>query len=140
MPAQSTIIPCMRYDDAPAMITWLCAAFGFERQAVYANDDGTIGHAQLVYGGGMLMLGSNTKRDSEWGRLIRQPNEVGGVETQSAYIVVPDADAVYEKAKAGGAKILIDIRDESYGGRGFTCADPEGHIWNIGTYNPWQDS
>jgi uncharacterized glyoxalase superfamily protein PhnB len=140
MPAlntQSLIIPCMRYDDAPAMIEWLCSTFGFERQAVYANEDGTIGHAQLTYGGGMLMLGSNTKRDSAWGRLVKQPNEIGGAETQCAYIVVSDADAVYAKAKAAGAKILIDIKNEDYGGRGFTCADPEGHIWNFGTYDPW---
>lgn len=133
----SSIIPCMRYDDAPAMIDWLCATFGFEAQAVYRNEDGSVAHAQLTCGGGMLMLGSNTRRDSPWGRLIRQPAEVGGVETQSAYIVVADADAVYAKARAGGAEILIDIKDEDYGGRGFTCRDPEGHIWNIGTYNPW---
>jgi uncharacterized glyoxalase superfamily protein PhnB len=137
MSPNSTIIPCMRYDDAPAMIDWLCATFGFEQQAVYQNGDGTIAHAQLTYGGGMIMLGSNTRRDSEWGKLVKQPGEIGGAETQCAYVVVPDADAVYAKAKAAGAKMLIDVRDESYGGRGFTCADPEGHIWNFGTYNPW---
>lgn len=134
---KSTIIPCMRYDDAPAMIEWLCSAFGFEKHAVHANEDGTIAHAQLTYGGGMVMLGSNTRRESAWGKLIRQPGEVGGTETQSPYLVVPDADAVYAKASAAGAKILIDIKDEDYGGRGFSCADPEGHIWNIGTYQPW---
>lgn len=133
----SALIPCMRYDDAPAMIEWLCATFGFGRQAVYANEDGTIGHAQLTYGSVMIMLGSNTRRESEWGRLIKQPKEIGGAETQCAYVVVADADAIYAKAKEAGATILIEIRDESYGGRGFTCADPEGHIWNFGTYNPW---
>ena len=137
MKYHSSIIPCMRYDDAASMIEWLCATFGFEKQAVYANEDGSIGHAQLTYGSGMIMLGSNTKRESEWGRLIKQPKEIGGAETQCAYVVVTDADATYAKAKAAGAKILIEIRDESYGGRGFTCADPEGHIWNFGTYNPW---
>jgi uncharacterized glyoxalase superfamily protein PhnB len=24
-----------------------------------------------------------------------------------------------------------------YGGRAFTCRDLEGHLWNIGTYDPW---
>jgi uncharacterized glyoxalase superfamily protein PhnB len=69
--------------------------------------------------------------------LIRQPDELDGVETQSAYLVVSDADAVYAKAKAAGAEILLDIKDEDYGGRGFTCRDLEGHIWNFGTYDPW---
>ena len=54
-----------------------------------------------------------------------------------AYVIVTDADAVYERAKAAGAEILIDIKTEDYGGRGFTCRDPEGHIWNFGTYDPW---
>lgn len=46
----------------------------------------------------------------------------------------------YRDAKAAGARIEIDIKDEDYGGRGFTCRDPEGHVWNFGTYNPWVTS
>jgi uncharacterized glyoxalase superfamily protein PhnB len=52
-------------------------------------------------------------------------------------VIVPDADAVYRTAVAAGAEILIDIKDEDYGGRGFTCRDFEGHVWNFGSYNPW---
>ncbi len=59
----STIIPCLRYRDAHAAIDWLCNAFGFEKHAVYADDD-TVQHAQLTFGNGMLMLGS-TDNDSE---------------------------------------------------------------------------
>jgi uncharacterized glyoxalase superfamily protein PhnB len=135
-PAKSTIIPRLRYRDAPRAIEWLCAAFGFEKQAVYPGPDGTIAHAQLTMGNGMIMLGSVGK-ESEWGRLIRQPDELGGAETQSAYLIVADADAVYARAKAAGAEIVLDIKDEAYGGRGFTCRDPEGHVWHFGTYNPW---
>jgi uncharacterized glyoxalase superfamily protein PhnB len=134
---RATVIPCLRYRDAPAAIDWLCAAFGFEKQAVYPNPDGTVAHAQLTYGNGMIMLGSVSAKDSEWGRLIKQPDEIGGAETQSAYLIVSDADAVYARAKAAGAEIVLDIKDEDYGGRGFTCRDPEGHIWNFGTYDPW---
>jgi uncharacterized glyoxalase superfamily protein PhnB len=133
----SSIIPCLRYRDAAAAITWLCNTFGFEKQAAFTNDDGSIAHAQLTLGGGMVMLGSAGSEHSEWGRLIRQPDEVGGIETQAAYIAVKDADEVYARVKAAKAVIDIDIRDEEHGGRGFTCRDPEGHIWSIGTYNPW---
>ena len=69
--------------------------------------------------------------------MIRQPDEIGGVETQSAYVIVDDADAIYASAKAAGAEILLDIRDADYGGRGFTCRDLEGHMWSFGTYDPW---
>ena len=134
---RATVIPCLRYRDAPAAITWLCSAFGFEAHAVHANPDGSIAHAQLTFGNGMIMLGSVSNVDTEWGRLIKQPDEVGGAETQSAYLIVTDADAVYARAKAAGALIVLDIKDEDYGGRGFSCRDPEGHLWNFGSYDPW---
>lgn len=134
---KATVIPCLRYRNAPAAIEWLCVAFGFERQAVHPNADGTIAHAQLTFGNGMVMLGSVSGKEPEWGRLMKQPDEIGGAETQSAYLIVSDADAIYARAKAAGAEILVDIKDEDYGGRGFTCRDLEGHIWNFGTYDPW---
>jgi uncharacterized glyoxalase superfamily protein PhnB len=84
----------------------------------------------------MLMLGS-TSNGSEFGNHIRQPDEIGGFETQSAYVVVADADAVLARAKAEGWTIVIAIKDEDYGGRGFSCLDPEGRLWNVGTYDPW---
>jgi uncharacterized glyoxalase superfamily protein PhnB len=83
----------------------------------------------------MVMLGSIA--DNEYGRNIAQPDEVGGRETQSPYLVVADADAVHARAKAAGFEMVLDICDQDHGGRAFTCRDPEGHLWNIGTYDPW---
>jgi uncharacterized glyoxalase superfamily protein PhnB len=131
---KSTIIPSLRYRNAPAAIEWLCSALGFTRNAVYEGPDNTIAHAQLTIGGGMIMLGSVS--DNEFGRHMRQPDQAGGV-THAVYIVVGDADAHYARAKAGGAEIIREIQDESYGGRGYTCRDPEGYVWSIGTYDPW---
>jgi uncharacterized glyoxalase superfamily protein PhnB len=128
------VIPCIRYRDAPAAIEWLCDTFGFETQLVVPNEDGTIAHAQLSFGNGMIMLGSVF--DTEYGRLLKQPSEIGDFVTQSSYLVVNNADLVYGRVLEAGAKILLDIKDEDYGGRGFTCRDPEGHIWSIGTYDP----
>jgi uncharacterized glyoxalase superfamily protein PhnB len=102
---------------------------------VVPDDAGGIAHAQLVLAGGMIMLGS--VRDNEYGRLMKQPDEVGGAQTQNTYLVVPDADAVHARVVAAGARIAMPIRDEDYGGRGFGCCDPEGHLWNIGSYDPW---
>ncbi|MGH8569034.1 MAG: VOC family protein [Gammaproteobacteria bacterium] len=134
---RATIIPCLRYRDAPKAIEWLCRTFGFEKQLVVPNADGTIAHAQLRFGNGMIMLGSVLEVETEFGRLMKQPDEIGGFETQSAYVVVSDADAIYARAKAAGAEIVIEIKDEGYGGRDFSCRDLEGHLWNIGTYDPW---
>jgi uncharacterized glyoxalase superfamily protein PhnB len=85
----------------------------------------------------MIMLGSVVKKATESDRQLSQPNEIGSGNTQSSYVVVTDADAVYAMAKAGGAKIAMEIRDEDYGGRDFSCYDPEGHLWSFGTYDPW---
>ena len=35
---------------------------------------------------------------------------------------------------------LNSVRDEEYGGRSFSCRDPEGHLWTIGTYDPWESA
>lgn len=133
----STIIPCVRYRDAIAAIDWLCAAFGFGKHAVYADGD-TVHHAQLTFGNGMLMLGS-ADASSEWGRQIAQPGDIGMRETQSPYLIVADPDAHYARAKAAGAQIVLELKDEDYGGRGYSCRDPEGHLWNFGSYDPWHD-
>ncbi|WP_202842918.1 VOC family protein [Luteimonas saliphila] len=132
----STIIPCLRYRDAPAAIEWLCGAFDFEKRAVYADGD-TVHHAELTFGNGMVMLGS-VHAGSEWGGQIVQPDEIGGRQTQSPCVIVRDVDAHYRRAKAAGATIVIDIADQDYGGRGYACRDPEGHLWWFGSYDPWK--
>jgi len=73
-----------------------------------------------------------------YGGGMTQPDEIGGLETQSSYVVVNDADEVYARAQIAGAEIVVKIRDEDYGGRGFICRDLEGRLWSFGTYNPWQ--
>jgi uncharacterized glyoxalase superfamily protein PhnB len=132
---KANVIPTMRYRDAAAAIEWLCNAFGFERLLVVPGENGTIAHAQLVFGNGMVMLGS--ARDDEYGKLVKPPRDRGDWNTQSPYIVVQDADRHYARAVAAGGKIVMDIKDEDYGGRGYSCRDPEGHVWNFGTYDPW---
>ena len=132
------IIPCMHYDDAPAAIEWLCRAFGFQKRLVVPGEANTIKHAELSLGTGMIMM-SSAGRGTQFDRLITQPGAAGDHETQCPYVIVPDADAVYRTAVAAGAEIVIDIQDEDYGGRGFTCRDPEGHVWNFGSYNPWME-
>lgn len=134
---RSSIIPSIRYLDAPAAIDWLCDAFGFHRHAVYEDDAGGIAHAQLTFDGGMLMLGS--LRDDDWGSRTATPGEIGGRHTQACCVIVADADAHYARAKAAGALILDDICDQDYGGRGYSCRDPEGHTWWFGSYNPWTE-
>lgn len=131
----STMIPTLRYNDAAAAIEWLCKAFGFEQQLIVPGENGTIAHAQLVFGNGMIMLGS--ARKDAFGQLQQPPGRVGDVVTQSPYIIVDEVDQHYANAIAAGAEIVLDIQDQDYGGRDYSCRDPEGYLWNFGTYDPW---
>jgi uncharacterized glyoxalase superfamily protein PhnB len=131
----STVIPAMRYRDANAAIEWLCKAFGFEKHLVVPGENGTVAHAQLSFGNGMIMLGS--AREDEFGQWVKPPRETGGIGTQSAYVIVEDADAHHARAKAAGAEIVMEVEDQDYGGRLYACRDTEGHLWSFGTYDPW---
>ena len=118
---RATIIPTMRYRDAPAAIEWSCRAFEFERHLVVRDEAGGIAHAQLSLGNGMIMLAA--QRDDKYGRLLRQPDSIDGGETQAPYVIVADPYAHYAQAKAAGAIIVLDIKTEDYGGRSYTCPD-----------------
>ena len=132
----ATIIPALRYADANSAIDWLCRAFGFEKHLVVPEDDGSIAHAQLTFGNGMIMLGS--VREDEFGRMIKQPDEIGGAETQSPYVIVKNVDKHCEQARSAGATVIMEPEDQPHGGRFYSCRDIEGHLWNFGTYDPWE--
>lgn len=130
-----TSIPCLRYRDPAAMVDWLCTAFGFEAHLVVKGDGGGVVHAQLAFGNGMVMLGPVVADD--FGRLMAQPGETGGRETMCAYLICADPDAQHQRALDAGATIVMPLKTEDYGGRGFSCRDPEGHLWSFGSYDPW---
>ena len=130
---KSNIIPSMRYVDAPVAIEWLCNVFGFRKHLVVPGENGTIAHAQLVLGNGMIMLGSDSS--DEYGKVV-SPLGKDGVNTQSCYIFIKEIDA---HAVAAGAEIIMEIADQDYGGRLYSAKDPEGHLWNFGSYDPWAE-
>lgn len=125
-----TVYPTLRYENAPAAIEWLGRAFGFKAALVVPNPDGTIAHAELSFGPGVIMLGSS--RDDGIGKSPRQLNGVTG----GVYVYVAEIDAHYERARAEGADIIREITDQEYGSREYTARDLEGHVWSFGTYRP----
>jgi uncharacterized glyoxalase superfamily protein PhnB len=92
---------------------------------VHDGDNGTVMHAELVYGDGMVMLG--TDNDDTWGSHAGQGWQ---------YVVVEDADAHYAQAKAAGAEIVRELEDQEYGSRDYSARDFEGNLWSFGTYRP----
>jgi uncharacterized glyoxalase superfamily protein PhnB len=126
----STIYPALTYQDANAAIAWLVHVFGFEEQLVVRNDDGTVAHAELSCGPGIIMLGG-PKPARGW----RSPRELPG-RHQSLYVTVDDVDGHYARAQAAGAEILWAPKDTDYGSREYAARDLDGHDWSLGTYRP----
>lgn len=133
---RSHIIPTLRYKDAAAAIDWLCDAFGFEKHLVVSGEGGDIAHAQLVFGNGMVIVG--TTRDDAFGQHQAPLSAPDAPVSQSAYIIVTDVDAHHAKVVSAGAKIVLEPEDQDYGGRLYSCRDVEGHLWNFGSYDPWE--
>lgn len=126
------IFPALRYRDAAAALDWLKKAFGFEETAVHRGDDGTIHHAELRLGAGMIMFGGS--RDDGWmGGKAPDPLR----STVSVYVVVPDPDAHHARARAAGADVVRELTDEDYGSREYSARDLEGNLWSFGTYDPY---
>lgn len=128
------LMPLMRYRDLAEAMGWLEQALGFEKQIAVSDSDGDVIYGQMTYRGSLIMMGA--VRDTDLDKLMRQPDEVGDVETQSCYLVVEDADAHYARAQEAGAEIVLELKSDGLGRRGYSCRDPQGHIWNFGTYNP----
>lgn len=137
MNTTATVIPTMRYQDAHAAIAWLCDVFGFHQHLVVEDGDGGIAHAQLTFGNGMVMLGS--ARDDAFGKVQGPLETPSAIVNQSAYVVVDGIDEHYDRVRGSGAKIVVEIREEDHGGRFYSCRDPQGQLWNVGSYDPWAE-
>ena len=125
-----TVIPTLRYEDAPAAIDWLCANLGFtERFAV--RDGNLVHHAELEFRGSLIMLGSlgNHPEFPAMDRIAHRGST--NLTAESAAQV----DQLHARAVAAGTEIVQPLTDTDYGSRAFTCVDPEGNYWHVGTYD-----
>lgn len=132
-----TVTPGLLYHDAANAIEWLCRAFGFEKRLVVPGENGTVMHAHLTLGNGGVMLSSAELY--AFPNMCKTPREIGGVGTAEIIVYVADPDAHYQRAVVAKAEILIPIEDKPYGGRGYSCKDPEGHVWAFGSYKAWSE-
>ena len=117
-----TVFPCLTFKDAKASIAWLERALGAERVAVYEDDEGRVSHAEVRIGESRFMCG-----DERAGSKATPPG------ASVVYVVVPDADAAYERARAAGAEVTEPV-DQDYGSRDVTVTDLDGNRWSLGTY------
>ncbi len=121
------IWPGASYADAIAARAWF-AALGFqEGELVRGDGDREVRHSEMIWPeGGRIMVST---RSTQLGPFERPAGSA------SAYIVVDDPDAVWERAQRLDAPVVRALEDTDYGSRDFAVLDPEGNVWSFGTYS-----
>jgi uncharacterized glyoxalase superfamily protein PhnB len=112
--------------NAAAAIDFYTKAFAAREKFRLTEPGGRIGHAELDFGGTVLMLSDEYP---ECG--IRGPQPGVGTPV-TIHIHVDNADAVIERSVAAGAALERAPKDEFYGERSGVVRDPFGHRWTIG--------
>ncbi|WP_151775627.1 VOC family protein [Streptomyces abyssomicinicus] len=124
------LCPTLLYADARAAVRQLTEGLGFRELALYEGENGTVAHAELTQGGGVVMLGS---QDSGRGVFARA---MSGAGPAGVYVAVEDVDAHHARAVRHGVEILMAPADQDYGSRDYMARDLEGNVWCFGTYAP----
>ncbi|WP_432829996.1 VOC family protein [Dactylosporangium sp. CA-092794] len=112
------VVPILTYPDVRAAVAWLAAAFGFAERVRIGEDH----RAQLRFGDGALIV-ADTGSD-------RRPPGGEGV-THAVLVRVDDARAHCERARAHGARIVMEPTDFEYGERQYHAEDLAGHRWTF---------
>ena len=125
-PPRPAFIPSVVYKDNRAALKWLQKAFGFEPSMVLTDSQDNIVHAEMSFGDGVVMIGS------EYFSWTKSPTAVGGVNTQRIHVRLDNGiDEHCARARAAGAKIIGEPTDQFYGDRTYGAQDPEGHHWTF---------
>jgi uncharacterized glyoxalase superfamily protein PhnB len=122
------------YQDPHKAIDWLGKVFGFEVRLLVEGENGRVEHSELTFGEGLIMVGDADRADRPDRAFCKSPGQLGGANTQSMMVFVDDADAHCERARAAGAKIVMEPKTSDYGeeywtDRTYECVDLEGHHW-----------
>jgi uncharacterized glyoxalase superfamily protein PhnB len=120
------LFPYLRVRRASEAIAFYQRVFGAKEKFRLVEPGGRVGHAELDFGGAVLML------SDEYPELgFSGPESVGAV-TSSIHLHVENADELIKRAVEAGAVLLRAPTDQFYGERSGTVRDPFGHEWMIG--------
>jgi len=123
-----TLTPSLVVKDASQAIAFYQKAFGAEELSRFTGPDGkSVMHSSLRIGNSIFfvvdeMPGAGAKAPSSGGTPI------------SLQINVENADALFQRAVAAGAKVAMPLEDQFWGDRWGTLTDPSGHSWAISTH------
>ncbi|MEU6563402.1 VOC family protein [Nocardia nova] len=127
-----SVFPNLKYVRPGAAITFLVAAFGFERHFVVTGEDGEVEHAQLRAGSDLIFI-SRDREDDRYGLHSPQVLE-GGSQNLCVRVADDRLDEHQARARTAGARIVNPVHDSPAGVREYSCADPEQHVWTFSGY------
>jgi PhnB protein len=124
------VTPYLIFDgSAAAAIDFYVKAFGaIELPGRLTDPAHAVLNAEIRIGDSILRLGD----EAPW-RIAKSPRSLGGT-SAFVHLYVQDVDAVVARALALGARVLLPIKDQWYGDRSASIADPFGHSWTIATH------
>lgn len=118
--------PRLVFKDAAKAIEFYKQAFG-AKEAMRFEVGGSIPHAEIKIGDSSITL------SEEWPEGGRFSAETWGHSPVQLSLQVADVDSFAKRAVAAGLKTILPIRDQFYGRREGSFADPFGYTWNIST-------
>jgi uncharacterized glyoxalase superfamily protein PhnB len=122
------LTPYIVVSDARRAMDWYAEVFGARPVGeLYVNSDGTIGHAEVAIGDGVLMF---SEHSNLWPDVpVRAPDSPTTF-SHTLHLEVDDVDATTERARRSGAAVEREPTDQPYG-RGAVIVDPFGHRWML---------
>jgi uncharacterized glyoxalase superfamily protein PhnB len=123
-------IPTLRYRDPAKAIPWLRDVLGL-RATFVAEEAGTVVHAQLRLGDGLVFIGPD-HADDKYG--MHSPLALNGTNQCVCIAIDEGVDEHCANARIHGAEIVTEPYDTPYGSREYSLRDLEGHVWCVGTY------
>ena len=123
-----SVTPYLIISGAADAIDYYKNAFGATELLRMPAPGGKVGHAEIKIGDSPIMLADEFP---EMG--YKSPTTLGGSPV-SIMIYVEDVDSVFKKAITAGGKEQRPVKDQFYGDRSGTLADPFGHIWHVATH------
>ncbi len=123
-----SVTPYLSVKGAANAIEFYKKAFGATELMRLADPSGKVGHAEIQIGDSPIMLADEYPEMN-----FRSPQSYGGSPV-CLLLYVEDVDARTARAVAAGAKLLRPVKDQFYGDRSGTVADPFGHVWTLATH------
>lgn len=123
-----TLTPYLIFDDASAAFDYYQRVFDAQPISVQRDAQGVLRHGELRIGDSPIMLCTAVKEFP----MMTSPAQTNG-SPMHLFVYCDEADALFGKAVAHGAKVVMEMADQSYGRSG-GVQDPFGFTWWLTTH------